>query len=634
MKKLFLMILATVSLMGPAAAQAEWTTQPLANYLLYNATTTPGDYMDLSSEAASNAFDEIVTLGDNLEPNTVLNAYYSDGDAQTLTTGMTTPVFSLSGYGHALYFLEEKQAVTGLAVSALGGLYLTNGPVQTITCPPAGTDLADIEADYAVVVYPYKNGTLLEASKNGESTPAYLGIGHDATGLFIVVQYDYTINGVSWKYQIKVSNDGVFLLGDKFNQGSGTPSLALGIKRQTDTLLIGNPWGDTSPEVITDKTNGWKINLTNSFKPTTSPTRLDNTTISIIPPMAQFASVSAAYVTCSANILTSDKGQATLEGKDLVAFVSPFPEPTIVWNSEKDNYQVGDAFAKQYPVVYRGKPDITDNAFQINCTNLSSSKTYYLILAYNVGTDKDILWRYVTTSARFSTGTITAPQGVKAGSPNGNKIPLTIQPADDDTMMVVKSAWVQCIYPTGNLEEGDTYDNYRVGAGISSEFVNRGTVVAFLAPGTTSYDLEMTPGEAVYVQIYGAANVKTDAAAYTETMVMTPVYLPATSLPLTYTFAGKDLIDNQPEDAMPILPPGMGTSTVLPTDAEAKNIVLSSAFYAQASSTFEHNDVYLLSRYADNDTRWNNVIAPVFSGSERTSATFRVKFLAPTNTCL
>lgn len=628
MKKLFMLIWATIGLTGLVMAQSEWLPQPLANYLLYNETTGANGYIDLSSGAAQNAFDEIISLGDDLEANAVLNAYYSDGNSQTLTTGTTPSFFSLSTYaaqGYTLNFLEDQQTVTGLAVSALGGLYFTNNATQTaITCSPAGTDLADIEADYAVVIYPYKNGTLLEASKNGNETPAYLGIGHNEAGLFIVVQYNYTINGVSWKFQLKVSNDGVFLLGDKFNQGSGTPSLALGIKRQSDTLLIGNPY-DTPPLAINDKTQGWKIDKIETFKPN-SPIRLDNTTISVLPPLAKITSVSAAYVTCSANILTSETGRTTLDGKDLLAFVSHHPNPTITWNYETANYQVGDLFSGQHPVVYRGKTDIGGNTFQINCSHLSSNEKYYLILAYNIGTDKDILWRYVTVSEQFSTGTITSPQGVTAGSPNGNKIPLTIQPADEDTMMVVKSAWVQCIYPTGFLKEDDTYNNYRAEIG-TAEFVNNGTVVAFLEPGTTSYDLEMTPGEAVYVQIYGAANVKTADAAYTETMVMTPVYLPATALPLSYTFSGKDLLDKHPDDAMPILPPGMGTSTVLPTDETEKAIVRSSAFYVQAPNDREREDAYLTSWYAENDTRWNDVIAPVFSGAARILATFHVKLL-------
>lgn len=661
-------MLVTLGLTGLVLAQNEppvWKTPNKLSLWLPTITEMPDDsYVDLSELDldATNNFPEEVQSVYKFEIDegvTVLNECYAGvmqtfakmGSAEAEEGGIEAYPLVMGGIGvdplaegtgsgsQAMSLVNFLETPITCVLFSAAGLYMDDGEVDMVNYKvpnimgdPLGTDLANIHAKYAVVVYPYhyKNyeATLIEAKAHATKDPVTMALcSNDDGEFYIIAQYNYMVDEQEWSYQIMVSNEGVSIHVDELACAEDDEiRFAVGFKLNDDMIMYGNAW-QTSATACSRKDQGWIA------------TNLKNHMFSFSRPYAQVQPVKASYTTASADVLVSDKGKTVVEGKDIIAFTTDNESlsSSVNWPYETEDFQVGDQVGSQFPVVYRGTPTLTsDNTFSVNCTNLTPGEEKYLQFAYGYQEEGTWHWDYFATSAQFTTLAIDAPEGVTAGTPSGNNLPLTItSPAANNKMMVVKSAYAQSIAPKGKLEVGDTYENTDQNADGETETINTGKVVAFLEPGATAYNLEMTPGEAAYVHIYGVVEPGTDNAAYSADMVLAPVYLPATALPLSYTFSDKDVLE-QPSDAMPVLPPGMGTGTVLPTDEDEAFLVRNSAFFVQTPGRGE--DYYLTSSYGysfdeDNtivlDTRWNDVIAPAFSGAARVVANFRVKIFEP-----
>ncbi|MDE7148792.1 MAG: fibronectin type III domain-containing protein, partial [Bacteroidales bacterium] len=453
-----------------------------------------------------------------------------------------------------------------------------------------------------------------------------------------VVQYDLLVDGNRWTFQIKVTNDNqVACIVEKLNRQKNTLRFAFGVKRGEERGLTGGT-SDTDIKIIESEKDGWQITPAPSYYPSMNPA-LTNYKISIAPKTA-LVSTDPSYAKVTANVLVNDATKEAIQAADAVlAFVSAGAQPYIRHDNEGAEYKAGDLVAMQYPVVFHGKPTMNGNTFSFSGTGLEPGKAYYLFLC--LGKKDGEAWNYETVtfgvSDKFQTLQITDPVSVSAGTPNGNKIPLTIGAAEGFATMIVKSSSASSIAPKGKLEVGDTYENWITGWGDPT-LGGTGKIIAFLPEGATAYDLEMTPGEMAYLQIFSVVNQAAEDAAYSTGMAMVPVYLQADKLPLSYTFEEKDLILSQPRDAMPILPPGLSTGTVLPDDPEEMNKIITSAF-AMAADDYRDNFYLQSSYYYDYefdqetwepiytlDTRWPDVIMPAFSGVEKVQATFRTKY--------
>ncbi|MDE6106380.1 MAG: hypothetical protein K2F84_04725, partial [Bacteroidales bacterium] len=165
MKKLFMLILATLGLTGWAAAQADdmWVTpQPLKAYLCENTNVRKGEFLDLntaytveadgtvniSDAATAYGIRDVYPFGENLAAGTALNDMffgYDNGEWVTATRtdadSKVTALFLEELDVPSFSFMEKR--VTGLILSAAGGVYFTDdasgAPVEmTLPDPLAG----------------------------------------------------------------------------------------------------------------------------------------------------------------------------------------------------------------------------------------------------------------------------------------------------------------------------------------------------------------------------------------------------------------------------------------------------------------------------------------------------------------
>lgn len=639
-----------------AQTQETWPAPlPLDKYALSTASYAYSEpYLDLSTLKEevweTHNLQMVLKLGATLEAGTSLANYYYAYDATSQFAPATAdgntalPAFDFSATEMNFDFMETP--VKGVVISALGGLYFTteassDGTPATLSLQTGTTAFNDITAPYFAQAFPCDaDGKSLAASvTKGENAPAYFALGKDANGAFFLVQYDYLVNNDRWTFQIKCTNDGqVSCIVEKLNRSTQPYRFAFGVKRDAEKLLTGGS-GDTDIKKIENTKDGWSIALAPSYYPGMNPA-LTGYKLVIEPKKALFTTT-PSYAKVETSVLVNDATKAAVESADAVlAFVAPNAQPIIRHDNDGAEYKVGDVVAMQFPVVFHGKPTLNGNTFTFSGTGLKPGTSYYLFLC--IGKKTGETWNYETTpfgvSDQFSTLEIGNPVSVSAAAPAGNKITLTIAPAEGFATMLVKSDAATSLNPKGNLKVGDTYENWVAGYAGTSQLAGTGKIAAFLPAGTTSYDLEMTPGEMAYIQVFSVVNQETEEAAYSPGMVLTPVYLQADKLPLIYTFSAKDYIQNQAYDAMPILPPGLSTGTVLPEEAEDIEKVISSAF---AIARDNRDDVYYLqSSYYYNqeydrekdeliltlDTSWPEVIMPAFSGVEKVQATFRTKY--------
>lgn len=640
MKKLFVLMGMTLGLTGPVAAQIDntWPTpQPLADYMYrmnYSALT---DFLDLGTPGLVDE-DGIVTdnaqmkyglmtllpFGQDIATGTELNNLFfgfDEGEWKAVaktddaTKATAYPLASLT-QGESLTFMEKE--VTGLLISALGGIYFTdetgdeNGIVE-MTLPAPDATLADMNVPYmarALVTGNDDAGLTLTAKKIADMPVGYIGVSKDfTTGLnFALVQFNLQINNDTLIYQIKFADDGRVEYRIGKQQISNGTSYRFGIdqKRDTETLAFGGP-------------SAYSIypSPTYTYWTCFSESNLNKSYISIWP-RGGVINGTPNYTSITATMVLNDKSKSMFEGHatDIVVLLSEQQNPTPGF--ENQAYEVGDYVknpqdfrSKGYRVVYHADKNVVNHSDVIpfNVTGLTPNKAYYLYAYVHTvdGSGSNTTHLYTTTpwvfSAKLKTSPMETPANVTTGEPEGNHIPLSFDATVFKTL-VVKSAYALSNEPTGTLNVGSE--------------LTYGTVVAILDKNATSCNIEMTPGEMTYVQMY-AIDDNAENPGYSDNFTLIPLYRQATALPLSYTFGDPDYIDDQPQNAMPILPPGISTST---TDLNLKDF----AFYAYPPMFFGDRTVYLTSLFEKGMTSWPNVIMPAFSGAPKVQATFYVRF--------
>lgn len=705
MKKLFLFLLAAwglTALSATARAAGETTTptttwtspQPLTDYKLLN-VYSKDKFVDLSKlvgttqekiKAQEDAgFSMVEALGEDIPTNADLNDYFFSidmvqrmmpqmGGSGPMTEGIESGAAGQTSYKitkkitasdnkltatayrevDRLLFMEKP--VKSLIISALGGIYFSTASMDDenytspeITASLPGTAIADIAASFGVSLYPYQDSTtLLTAKKRQDSVPAYFGAGIDEYGTFVVVQYNYSVNNTPWSFQIRCDSRGVvsmFVNNITCNVKDHLYNIALGVKRETETMLIG---GSTyTPKSISKQTNG--IEIRSTYKDYAITAYPKGGAFTIDEAKVSYTSMEASVLLSPETIFALNDAGDNLDKKPTLLVVAA---PGKTFNQSLDSeeaYKKGDdlggGFADFHvPVVYHERPTNLNN-ITISYDGLKPGKTYYLyaFLGYEHFTyDEDgekvkddnnqyvTYWTYsnnlmpLFASEPFETLEVPAPSAVTASAPNGNKVTLTID-AECETcsFMIVKANSVADLKPEGKFEADDVIENYDNWADVTYE----GTVAGFTDNKT--FDLTLN-NEAAYVLVYGVINKGTETAAYSSSMVLTSAGVPVKGLPQTFAFREGDYYQDQPMDAMPVLPPGFSTSTVLGADNEE---ALLTAFSVNIPSMFSEGEYYLLSDYSRFNELpevpvWSNFIAPAFYGADKkVQATFNARFI-------
>lgn len=649
MKKLFISLFVAIGLTGLARTHAQETApamEKLADYVLSTQANSTFTFIDLSSaEEAGEHGIRTMPIGEDLPTGEDLtNRYYGFAmepngftiNPSDATDGMA--IFPAMMVNESGAYVMEK-AFTGFVISATGGIFFDTAAIDLnaetpvlpkLKAPAAGTlpDAFDMPVGIAAYLYQYDNetkkATPIVAKKAEGKAPAYLGIGTDEFGTFIIVQYDYMVNNDNWIYQIIFTGSGKVSCNIKQMPSTvtgGSYRLALGAKREDETLLLGSQINNIySIDKITDpKTESWGV----------FSTQMKNRAFTMQPKAGTIA-VTPDYTSADATItLTALTQKAASAGTLVICYADR--QLTSFTHTTTEAYKAGDKIGAA-TVIYNDTPGADD--ITVSLDGLAPGKRYYLYALLGTSGMAEGSWKYATTpiiTQDFTTPAVTPPTAIKAGTPDGRQIPFEIEgPAAGMTMMVVKSASAQSIAPKGKLTVGQKYNNMEQDWMTGNMVVkNSGTVLAFLDPGTTSFNVDMTPGEMAYIHVYSVLNPDAATPEYSNNIAMAGAYLQADRLPLSYNFSGNDEAGSRTE-GMPLLPPGMTTSAVFnPEDEDAQKIRSSAFIIARVNEKFP-----LLSLYAYDfengkpvmDTRWVDVIAPAFSGAKKVTASFFTQF--------
>ena len=682
MKKLLLFLLAAwglTALSATAQAAGETTTpttwpRPLTedNYLLGNNFKTGafvdlGAIMDDDDKMTAAGLQIIMPLGSTLTTTDDLTKYCYQFDIEEgsfapkeiTTNDKNANVWDFAA-GDILFNFMGKP-VKSMIISAVGGIYFSTqsavsdgdgaGGMETLsTEEPAyptieyslpGTDLDKIAAAYGVVIYPktpivandeITGYELLPITRCQDDTvPAYLGVGMDEYGTFFVVQYQYSVNGKPWRFQIRCDSRGdvSWFVDNITNPTKQDYKLALGIKREDETMLLGECSGGwTGTSVIDDMSCGWSVSTVSKDRnvvvyPYGGITTIDNT--------------KTTYTSIEASVELSPEIKTLLSDNDRTLLILASTANKFSQSFEDKNYQAGDNLqeTRYIPVVYHDNPTLTDDAFSFSFDRLKVGTTYYLLAYTGEKTQKDGQdhWTYsdlelpIFVSESFSTKAVPSPTAVAVSAPQGNKVTLTIESeCTNCSYMVLKTkAGAVKFSPKGNLAVDDELEY--------EDFYNDVTytaTVAGFAENAKTLELTLAEGEATYFHVYGVMSAQTEDAAYSNNYVIGAAALTANGLPLTYTFSNTDYLyrGGVPQDAMPLLPPGFGTTTEFDADNEA-------ALYTAFSVEGQDDDkYYLTSAYTFEELPaapvWANFTTPAFKGvDKKVQATFTAKFIEP-----
>lgn len=624
-----MLIWATIGLTGLVMAQSDntWVTpQPLKDYLFNNKAMSSGEFFDLnnayakgsngeiepSAAAEAHGLESLVLLGENLADGATLNDIFFGYDESADEWATVTR----SGAGSKatacpltdMTFMEKP--VTGFILSATGEVYFTDETgAGEITLPALLTNITDPSIKYAARAYAakvtYPMGEPVTSSvtikKIANLPVAILAFGKDnLTQLpYYLVQYNYSVNTDTLIYQIKFADDGLVecKIGKQNKLKSSSDdahyNFCLDMKRESNTLEFG---GNTV-FIISEGLSGWQCNAVQS---------LQNRCLSIYPQGGTITGTSA-YTSINATVVLSEKSREALSNAtSLLVFVTP--RTSVTPKFENKAYAVGDDvensndFRTPYRVVYNGTPANLDD-ISFTAIDLEPNEKYYLYayLCKKEGAN----YRYSTQALAFSDGILTTPMetpaDVTVGELNGGNIPLTFS-ASPFRLLILKSDSIQSNKPQGVLEAGD----------------RDGHVIAILDKGVTSCNIPMAPGEMTYLQMY--AMTDDEIPGYSSNFTLAPLYRRAEALPLSYTFGPKDEIPQKygqdgTLNAMPMLPPGLSTSSTQPGNA----------FFVTYPESLDHT-FYLCSKKMEKNPAWPNVILPAFSGASNVQAFFNVKF--------
>ena len=639
MKKLFSVMLLTLGLAGFVTAQTgnTWISpQPVQNYLYQIEIMSNGEFFDLgglyiekdgmvqpTDEASTLGIRSIMLFGEDLAAEADLNNVFfgfneTDNTWQAVTrtdAATKATVFPMAMSAGTLSFMEKT--MSGFIISAAGGLYFTDEAITgsvlpEITLPDPLADLGDIPIDYAargfIASVSVSDGHLqgsLPITKMADMPVGYMAVCQDNLSdlMYLLVQYNLLVNNHALVYQIKIADDGrvEYRIGQQATMTGNDEyyTFRIDLKRNADAISFGGNASYIVDRIDEDNEKSWwMINKSQS---------LQNRRISIYP---QGGTINGTpdYTSIQAAVVLSEKSKEQVENaSSLLVFVSP--KTSVSPDFENKAYAVGDEIAivnntrETYRVVYNGKPaNLDDISFTVH--GLTPNETYYLYAYLCKAEDNSYTYSQeaLVFSDKLKTNPMDTPGDITAGTPVGNTIPLTFD-ASPFKLLVMKSRVAYTNAPQGVLKAGDTY--------------GEGTVVAILEKGTTAYNIEMTPGEMTYVQMYAMTD-NMETPGYSSNFALLPLYRQADRLPLGYTFGEKDLISGQPNNAMPILPPGLSTDGTQPDPA----------FKITYPSHLDHDYYYLIS-WKTEDKAWPNVIFPAFSGVQNIQATFNVKFYAP-----
>lgn len=658
-KKTFFVLSLAIMLLGlnlsPAQAQTEFVI-PANSYGL---SSTVGTFTDIAN------LDGTVKLGANLPDTNLKNGFFVNAvptdptAAANFVTHGSDSTQKDPGFPLGFTFNLCGKKMTHFTICASGGIHFgeSAGIIQ-IKSAAFNPFYTDTKANYInFISTAIRDGSTIVDPRNiTGKNPVMYRIADENGQKALTVQYDYSVKGDEWIYQIKAYENGniefvtkslqtahatkdqyrffmalvenggkmekmqAIIKDDPF--GSNALNLSphcmhhLGIT-QTETAYQAKGWDSITPYIAKASSPDAGLYVT-----ATQPESGRTVTLSIPEACPQKAatlkdewysfSPNTLTATTFAGQITFDKTQITpaelTAAGTLMAVLSTSETPDYSL-ANGTYYAIGAQPSANSRVVFNAKPTysiLDDKLHSVNPLNLSADRLtpatrYYLhIYAMDYRCTGAPIYSDLCRTFSFQSS-IDLPQKLSAGLPTTSSVPVTVQSAGEGSgLVLLKSPSTNSLTLSGKLTEGQ-----KIGEAEVLKIIN--------SSAETKLDIPFEAGEGAYLLAVSAINLDSDAPTYASDFLSLPVRAAYDGLPaLSFENEEAPYIKNDYQR----LPFGWDRTIDLPQADKANAFGLSK----------EYTPVCLAATYSVS-SGWIDLVTPAIVPHERAvQATFYTKY--------
>lgn len=669
MKKTFFILILAVSMLGLNHIQAQQTAPFIIPANSYGLSSTVGTFTDIAD------LEGTVKLGANLPDTNLKNGFFVNvvptdpTAAANFVTHESDSTQTDPGFPLGFTFNLCGKKMTHFTVCAAGGIHFgENADIIQIKSAAFKPFYSDKKANYInFISTAIRDGSTIVDPRNiTGKNPAMYRIADENGQKVLTVQYDYTVKGDEWIYQIKAYQNGniEFIIkslsiehasngqyrffmalvenGGKLEKmqaiikddpfGSDALNLSphythhLGIT-QTETASQAKGWDSITPYTSSIIT-GAASPAEGLYVTATQPESGRTVTMAIPEACPQKAatlkdewygfSPNTITATTFAGQITFDKTKITpaelTAAGTLMAVLSTSEAPDY----SLDNgtyYAIGAQPSANSRVVFNAKPTytITRNDFSalrsldLSADNLTPATRYYLhIYAMDYKCTGAPIYSNLCQTFSFQSS-IDLPKKLNAGLPTTSSVPVTVQSAGEGFgLVLLKSPNTNSVALSGKLSIGQKFGEAEVMNIISSS-------------DETRCDIPFAAGEGAYILAVSAKDLESESPVYAADFLSLPVRAAYDGLP-TLSFGNEEApyIQNDYQR----LPFGWDRTIDLPQANKINAFGLSK----------EYNPVSLAATYSVSSD-WIDIVTPAIVPHERAvQATFYTKYLLTSST--
>ncbi len=683
MKKLLLSLGLAFSLIGSTATHAQTTTEPfLLPAFAYQVKSVAGTFQDISTDANTVKLGEELADGVDLKNKIFIATSETDQTPSTKTgTGnmsatLVTPAFPLG-----FEFKLSGRPMTHFVVSAFGGAYFSDTPLRpdNTTAPTIGAGATN--CIFAIPYIKTSQAPAGKITKKANTAPACYLISGTENNHVLTVQHDYLVNGDEWIFQFKFyeATGNIEFTAKEFkrdNMGSDYYEIALSLTETATATAATDPFGaqflsitplvaSTQHKIFVGQNDaaktekGWDsivvaANSQTRMRIDAEHSPEEGRTIALLYP-AQCPEHAERYTAEHYNITgqtsTENSFSASIHFKQemfpsaeaftnsgtIVAVLSKDAEPQYTltngtWYKKGDN--IGSPAAEGAfieTVLCNAQPKITispkfqpygynmGKAIAISATGLEKAMQYYIHL-YHMKYDCDgaPIYSELCHTLPFTTP-FDMPKKLESGLPTVNSVDVSVEPADNYAVLLVKSKTLPLPTLSGLLKKGDKI-------GEDAEVIDLLTAAADMT-------LQLAENEGCYLSAYTVNTADPTRYIYAPNALTLSVRAAYPTLPGFIDFADEpytlpDLLNPQWENIAKTtfrpLPFGWTRETEIPANACGKAFGTGKPNYDKSIPTYLYAEAL--------DGREFDIVTPAFvCDKERVFVTYNMTQLRSEN---
>lgn len=653
MKKTAFVTSFIICLLGLGLAKAQ-TTDFVIPASAYAITSAAGTFTDIADNVNT------VKCGADLAADTELkNGFFINNPATPFVTHAGDASKTDPGFPLGFDFNLCGKTMKYFTICASGGLFFSEdenvkqGQSQSwhafFGAPWTGMDLQNI----VTVITKDTEDSLNTATRIAGKEPVMYVIDGQAGQKVLTVQYDYAINGDEWIYQLKVyeASGNVELVVKRLetaNAGDKAYRLFLGLVENGNYTVPNDPfkgldnntwfhylgmsqteaasWDNVSPYTNSNSSpNGLFVQSTNT--PEEGRTLTFNAPATCAEKAAKLKDEWYGFGTTSitktsfAGKITFNKNTMTpsdiKEAGTLVAILSTSATPDYSL-ANGSWYRAGDKPNANSQVLLNTKPMYTiygDHVASVydltlSANNLEGSTTYYIhIYAMDYRCTGAPVYSDLCRTFTLTTS-MDLPQTFSVGLPTTSSVPLTVKPAEDLGMVLLKSPNTNAVHLSGKVKTGDQFGEAEVLTVITSA-------------NETVFNAPFGAGEGAYILAYSVLNPDAESPVYGQDFLTLSVRAAYDTLP-KFRFTG----ESHPYPGLNEygrLPFGWSREANIPTNERNSAFMLTLMEPMSAPSY-----ICLNASYPSNGTYWSDVVTAAFAlpaDIDKISATFFLTFM-------